>query len=96
MASRVKRALTSETRPAPLVTTTKLMMTRMVKTTTPMAKLPPSTNWPKASITLPAASVPSPPLSRITRVEATLSASRSRVATRITVGKEAKSTGRGV
>ncbi len=96
MASSVKRAVTSETRPAPLVTTTKLMMTRMVKTTRPIAKLPPRTNSPKASMTWPAASVPSPPRSRITRVEATFNASRNKVASSKTVGKAAKSTGRSV
>ncbi len=36
-ASRVNRALTSETRPAPFVTTTKLMMTRIANTTSPTA-----------------------------------------------------------
>ncbi|MCY1466320.1 hypothetical protein D9M71_846050 [compost metagenome] len=35
MASRVKRALTSEIRPAPLVTTTKLMIIRIANTTIP-------------------------------------------------------------
>ncbi len=94
MASRVKRALTSETRPAPLVTTTKLMMVRMANTTRPTAKLPPTTKWPKASITLPAASPPAWPLSSTTRVEATFSANRSRVLTSSTVGNTAKSKGR--
>ena len=37
MASSVKRAATSATRPAPLVMTTKLMITRMAKTTMPTA-----------------------------------------------------------
>ena len=37
MASKVKRAATSATRPAPLVMTMKLMMTRMMKTTIPTA-----------------------------------------------------------
>ena len=37
MASNAKRADTSETRPAPLVTTTKLMMVRMMNTTAPTA-----------------------------------------------------------
>ncbi len=35
IASRVNRALTSEIRPAPLVTTTKLMIIRIAKTTIP-------------------------------------------------------------
>ena len=37
MASKVKRALTSEMRPAPLVMTTKLMITSTVNTTMPTA-----------------------------------------------------------
>jgi hypothetical protein len=37
MASRVKRALTSEMRPAPFVTTTKLMIVRMMNTMMPTA-----------------------------------------------------------
>ncbi len=44
MASNVNRALTSEMRPEPLVTTTKLMIVRITNTTTPTAKLPPITN----------------------------------------------------
>ncbi len=35
------------------------MIIRMTKTTMPTTKLPPMTKWPKASITEPAASVPS-------------------------------------
>jgi hypothetical protein len=41
MASRVKRAPTSAMRSAPLVTTTKLMTTRIANTIRPTAKLPP-------------------------------------------------------
>ena len=37
IASRVNRALTSEMRPAPLVTTMKLMIVRMMKTMIPTA-----------------------------------------------------------
>jgi hypothetical protein len=37
IASNVKRALTSDTRPAPFVTTTKLMTTRITNTTMPTA-----------------------------------------------------------
>ncbi len=37
IASRVKRAATSAMRPAPLVITTKLMITRMTNTTIPTA-----------------------------------------------------------
>ena len=45
-------------------------------------------------MTLPAESVPVWPWSSTTRVEATFSASRSRVASSSTVGKTAKSSGR--
>ena len=93
MASRVKRAPTSAIRPAPLVMTMKLMITRMMKTTIPTAKLPPTRKWPKASITLPAASGPVWPLSSTTRVEAMLSDSRSKVANSRTDGNAAKSRG---
>ena len=92
--SRVKRAVTSDTRVAPLVITTKLMMVRMANTTRPTAKLPPITNSPKASITLPAAPAPSWPCSRITRLEAMFSARRSKVASSTTVGNAANSSGR--
>ena len=54
MASRVKRAATSATRPAPLVMTTNWMTMRMRKTTRPTTRLPPTTKWPKLSITAPA------------------------------------------
>ena len=37
IASNVNRAVTSETRPAPFVTTMKLMTTRITNTTTPTA-----------------------------------------------------------
>src|SRR5210317_2338847 len=50
-------------------------------------------NSPKASITLPAASGPVCPSTSTTRVEATFSARRSKVAKRRTVGKEEKSSG---
>ena len=94
IASRVKRALTSEMRPEPLVTTTKLMMVRMTNTTTPTAKLPPMTNSPNAWMTWPAACVPVWPCSSTTRVEATFSARRSSVASSSTVGNTPKSIGR--
>ena len=93
MASRVKRAETSAMRPEPLVMTMKLMMTRMPKTMMPMTKLPPMTKPPKASMTRPAASVPSWPLARISRVEATLRDRRTMVASKRTVGKVLKSRG---
>src|SRR5688572_3868682 len=94
MASSAKRADTSDTRPAPLVTTTKLMMVSTMNTTAPTAKLPPITNSPKAAITLPAACEPSWPCNSTTRVEATLSASRRMVTSSSTVGKIANSSGR--
>ena len=43
MASRVKRAPTSATRPAPLVTTTNWMTTRIEKTMIPTTSEPPMT-----------------------------------------------------
>src|SRR3546814_8114543 len=69
------------------------MMTRMMNTTIPTAKLPPTRKWPKASITGPAASGPLCPCSKTTRVDATLSARRSKVANSSTAGKAAKSSG---
>jgi len=89
----VKRADTSETRPAPLVTTTMLMITRIMNTNRPTAKFPPTRKAPKASITWPAAAPPSWPFTRTTRAEATLSESRSRVANSRTEGNEEKSRG---
>ncbi len=94
MASSVKRAPTSAMRSAPLVTTTKLITTKIRNTITPTAKLPPTTKVPKASITLPAAPVPWCPSISTTRVEATLSASRIRVVSSSTVGKTMKSIAR--
>ena len=80
-------------RPEPLVMTTKFTIIRMAKTMMPMTKLPPITKPPKASMTWPAASVPSWPWVRIRRVEARLSARRSIVASSRTVGKALKSSG---
>ena len=93
MASSEKRAATSAMRPEPLVMTTKLTITRMAKTMIPMTKLPCMMKPPKASITPPAASGPSWPCARISRVEARLSERRSMVAIRSTVGKAEKSSG---
>ena len=73
--------------------TTKFTITRIVKTMMPMTKLPPMTKRPKASMTWPAASGPSWPCARISRVEARLSASRSMVAISSTVGKAENSSG---
>ena len=93
MASRWKRAATSAMRPEPLVITTKFTITRMVNTMMPMTKLPLITKLPNASMTWPAAAVPSCPRARMSRVEARLSASRSMVAIRSTVGKAENSSG---
>ena len=92
-ASRVKRADTSETRPAPLVITTMLMIIKIMNTNRPTAKLPPIRNSPKLSMTWPAAAPPSCPCTSTTRVEATLSARRSKVANSRTEGKAEKSSG---
>ena len=54
IASRVKRAPTSATRPAPLVMTTNWMTSRIAKTIRPTISEPPTTKWPKVSMTLPA------------------------------------------
>src|SRR4051794_27790505 len=89
MASRVKRAPTSATRPAPLVMTTNWMIVRITKITSPTTSEPPTTKWPKASMTLPAK-----PSVSTRRVEETLSASRNSVAMRISAGKTEKSSAR--
>ena len=73
--------------------TTKFTITRIVNTMMPITKLPLITKLPKASMTWPAASVPSWPCARIRRVEARLSASRSMVAISSTVGNEENSSG---
>ena len=93
MASKWKRAATSAIRPEPLVMTTKFTITRIVKTMMPMTKLPPITNRPNASMTWPAAAVPSWPWARMSRVEARLSASRNMVAIKRMVGKAENSSG---
>ena len=59
----------------------------------PMTKLPPITKLPKASMTWPAAAVPSCPFDRISRVEARLSDSRSMVEISRMVGKDENSSG---
>ena len=93
IASRVKRAATSAMRPEPFVITTKFTMMRIAKTITPMTKFPPITNWPNASMTWPAAAVPSWPYPRMRRVDARLSASLSIVEIRRIVGKTVNSSG---
>ena len=67
---------------------------RITNTISPTTKLPPISAAPNASITLPAASVPSCPATSTTRVEATFSESRNSVATSRMVGKDEKSSGR--
>ena len=59
----------------------------------PITKLPLITKLPNASMTWPAAAVPSWPRARIRPVEARLSASRSMVAISSTVGKAENSSG---
>ena len=93
MASRWKRAATSAMRPEPLVMTTKFTITRIANTIMPMTKLPPITKLPKASMTWPAAAVPSCPCDRISRVEARLSDSRSMVEISRMVGNDENSSG---
>ena len=93
MASRWKRAATSAIRPEPLVMTTKFTITRIANTIMPMTKLPPITKLPKASMTWPAAAVPSWPCDRISRVEARLSDSRSMVEISRMVGNDENSSG---
>ena len=91
MASRVKRAPTSATREAPLVTTTNWMTTRIRNTTSPTTTEPPTTNEPNDWITPPAE-----PVVRISRVDDTLRARRNRVAISSSDGKAARSRARAV
>ncbi len=86
IASSVKRAPTSATRPAPLVTTTNWITIRIRKITRPTITLPPTTNSPNAFTTLPAS-----PVVRISRVTETLIASRNIVVSSSRLGNEAKS-----
>jgi hypothetical protein len=51
IASRVNRAPTSATRPAPFVITTNWITTRIMKITSPMTSEPPTTKCPNASMT---------------------------------------------
>src|SRR4051794_32507327 len=86
MASRVKRAATSATRPAPFVTTTNWMTTRTRKITRPTTTLPPTTKSPNALTTWPAS-----PWSRISRVTETLIARRKSVVSSRRLGNELNS-----
>ena len=76
IASRVNRAATSATRPAPFVMTTNWTTMRIVKTIRPTTTLPPTTKAPNDEMTSPAS-----PCSRISRVPEMLRASRKSVAT---------------
>ncbi len=86
MASRVKRAATSATRPAPAVITTNWMTTMIRKITMPTITLPPTTKLPKAWITLPAS-----PCSRISLVTEMLIARRNSVVNSRSDGNEESS-----
>ena len=88
-----KRAATSAMRPEPLVMTTKFTITRIANTIIPITKLPLITKLPKASMTWPAAAVPSWPFERISRVEAMFSDSRSMVEINRMVGNDENSSG---
>ncbi len=88
-----KRAATSAMRPEPLVMTTKFTITRIANTMIPITKLPLITKLPKASMTWPAAAVPSWPFDRISRVEAMFSDSRSMVEISRMVGNDENSSG---
>ena len=88
MASRVNRAATSLTRPAPLVMTTYWITTRIRKTTMPTIVLPPTTTLPKALMTSPAWA-----LRRTSRAAETLSPRRKSVAIRSSGGNELNSSG---
>ena len=88
IASRVKRAATSAARPEPLVMTANWMTTRIRKITRPITREPPTTKWPKASMTSPAY-----PSRSTRRVEATFRPRRNRVSTRTRLGKIDRSSG---
>ncbi len=90
MASRVNRAPTSATRSEPLVITRKFTTVRIMKITMPTARLPPTTNWPKASTMCPASW-----FSRIRRVVEIDSARRNIVVISSTEGKVENARGRG-
>src|SRR5271165_6404477 len=71
---------------APWLTTRNWIAMSATNSTKPTMKLPPTTNWPKASITFPAAPGPSLPCSRMRRVLASASESRNRVSRRSKLG----------
>ena len=89
IASRVKRAATSDTRSAPFVMTMNCTRTMMRKINTPMTMFPWVIRLPKALMTMPA----SPPSRRISRVEETFNPNRNSVVTSSSEGKMENSNG---
>ena len=94
IASRLNRAATSAMRPEPLVMTMKFTTSRIEKMISPITTSPPIRKPPNAATTWPAASGPSLPWERISRVTATFSDRRSSVVSSSSVGKLEKSSGR--
>ncbi|QJW94400.1 hypothetical protein FTUN_1920 [Frigoriglobus tundricola] len=86
--SRVNRAATSDTRPAPFVMTMNWITIRIMKITNPTTRFPPTTNFPNASTTPPAFA-----FKRISRVVATFSPSRNSVSSSRSDGNVEKSSG---
>ena len=80
-------------REAPFVMTRKFTVSSIMKTIMPITKSPPITKCANPAITLPAALGPSAPWVSMSRVVATLSASRKSVAINRTVGNAENSSG---
>ncbi len=97
MASRVKRAATSDMRVAPLVITTNCTMTRMTKMIAPTTAFEPATKLANAWMTWPAAVLACSgslvSIERMSRVDATLSTRRNSVVPSSSAGKTLKSSG---
>ena len=83
IASSVNLAVTSDTRSEPLLITTNCTITRIINIIIPITRLPPPTNCPKVSTTLPAY-----PVRRIFLVELTLSDILKRVVISSSVGND--------
>ena len=81
-------------RPEPLVITMKFTTNRMENRIRPITTSPAIRKPPNAATTWPAASMPSLPCDRISRVVATFSDSRNNVVSSSNVGKLEKSSGR--